>query len=57
MLSKILASNLDVFVDTLPIIGISLLGIFGTTAVIILIVKLLNKFSDFLEKRKESTEE
>jgi len=49
MLTKILASNIDVFLETLPIIGISLLGIFGVTAFIILTVHLLNKGANWLE--------
>lgn len=44
--------NIKVFLDTLPIIGISLVGIFGVTAFIILVVKLLNKFAGWLEERK-----
>ena len=56
MLSKILASNVDVFVDTLPIIGISLVGIFGVTAFIILVVHLLNKGANWLENRKNNND-
>ncbi len=41
------------FVDVLPTIGICLVGIFAVTGVIILTVKLLNKFSAWLESRKE----
>ena len=41
------------FVEVLPTIGICLLGIFAVTGVIILTVKLLNKFSSWLESRKE----
>ena len=44
------------FVDILPTIGICLLGIFAVTGVIILTVKLLNKFSAWLESRKEEGE-
>ena len=46
-------SNFSVFLDTLPIIGICLLGIFAVTAVIILVVKILNKFSTWIESKKE----
>ena len=45
-------SSVSVFLETLPIIGISLVGIFGVTAFIILVVHLLNKGADWLEKRK-----
>ncbi len=43
--------NLKAFVDVLPTIGISLAGIFGVTAFIILVVYLLNKFAAWLETR------
>ena len=45
-------SNISVFLETLPIIGISLVGIFGVTAFIILVVYLLNAFANRLEERK-----
>lgn len=45
-------NRISVFLETLPIIGICLLGIFGVTGFIILVVKLLNKFSTWLESRK-----
>lgn len=45
-------SNISVFLETLPIIGICLVGIFGVTAFIILIVYLLNKGANWLEERK-----
>lgn len=48
--------NIKVFLETLSMIGISLLGIFGATAVIILAVKLLNVFSAWLEDRKKDTD-
>jgi hypothetical protein len=53
MLNKILASNISVFLETLPIIGICLLGIFGVTAFIILVVKLLNKGANWIEERNK----
>lgn len=48
------ADSWGVFLDTLPIIGICLVGIFAATGVIILTVKLLNMFSTWLESRKEN---
>ena len=47
-------SNISVFLETLPIIGTSLVGIFGVTAFIILVVYVLNWGADWLEKRKNS---
>ena len=47
-------SNTETFLKALPIIGICLLGIFGVTAFIILTVRLLNKFSTWLEERKNN---
>lgn len=47
-------SNIGVFLETLPIIGISLAGIFGVTAFIILVVHLLNKGANWLEERKNN---
>ena len=41
------------FVGILDEIGICLVGIFAVTGVIILTVKLLNKFSVWFESRKE----
>lgn len=46
-------TNWEVFLETLPIIGTSLVGIFGVTAVIILIVILLNKGANYLEDMKD----
>ena len=51
-----MASNIKVFLETLPIIGICLLGIFGVTAFIIGVVYLLNKFSGWLEERKNNND-
>ena len=47
-------SNIGVFLETLPIIGISLVGIFGVTGFIILVVHLLNKGASWLEERKNN---
>lgn len=47
-------SNIETFLKALPIIGICILGIFGVTAFIILTVRLLNKFSIWLEERKNN---
>ena len=47
-------SNFSVFLETLPIIGISLVGIFGVTAFIILMVYLLNKGANWFEERKNN---
>ena len=47
------ALSMSVFFETLPIIGICLVGIFAVTALIIGVVHLLNKFSSWLESRKE----
>ncbi len=47
-------SNFETFMEALPIIGICILGIFGVTAFIILTVRLLNKFSIWLEERKNN---
>ena len=41
--------NFQYFLNTLPIIGVSLIGIFGVTAFIILVVYLLNKFANWLD--------
>lgn len=38
--------NVQAFLDTLPIMGIGMLGIFAVTAVIIGIISLLGKLSD-----------
>ena len=46
-------SNISVFLETLPIIGICLLGIFGVTGFIILVVHLLNKMANKIEERKK----
>ena len=48
--------NLKVFLEALPIMGISLVGIFAVTAVIILVVYLLNKGADWLEARKNASD-
>ncbi len=48
--------NFKAFLETLPIIGISLAGIFGVTAFIILVVHLLNKFAAWLENRNNKSE-
>lgn len=50
----LLASNIQVFLETLPIIGISIAGIFGVTAFIILVVHLLNKGANWFEQRKNN---
>ena len=52
----LLASNIKVFLETLPIIGISVLGIFGVTAFIIGVVHLLNKGANWLEARKNNND-
>ena len=49
-------TNIETFLKALPIIGISLAGIFGVTAFIILVVHLLNKFAAWLEDKKEKNE-
>ena len=41
----------DNFLKTLPIIGYSLIGIFGVIGLIIGVVYLLNKFSSWIESR------
>ena len=38
--------NLEYFLNALPIMGKGMLGIFIVTAVIILVVSLLNKFTE-----------
>lgn len=43
----------DNFLATLPIIGYSLVGIFGVIGLIIGVVYVLNKFSSFIESRKD----
>ena len=40
-------TNVEVFLQTLPIIGTSLVGIFGVTLFMILIVYLLNLISNY----------
>lgn len=40
-------NNIQVFLQTLPIIGTSLVGIFGVTLFMILIVHLLNYASNY----------
>jgi hypothetical protein len=47
----------DNFLETLPIIGYSLIGIFGVIGVIIGVVYLLNKFSAWVETRGENKNE
>jgi len=37
------SKSLDVFYQTLPVIGMGMLGIFVVTAVIVLVIYLLNK--------------
>ena len=49
--------NFKVFLEALPIIGISLVGIFAVTAIIILVVYLLNKGADWLEARRTASED
>jgi len=34
-------SNIDVFIDTLPIIGIGYGGVFGVTLLVVLAIKLI----------------
>ena len=51
---NVLSNNISVFLETLPIIGISLVGIFGVTAFIILVVHLLNRGANWLEERKNN---
>lgn len=51
-----MAENFKVFLEALPIIGISLVGIFAVTAIIILVVYLLNKGADWLETRKNASD-
>ena len=50
-----MGENLKVFLKALPIMGISVLGIFAVTAIIILVVYLLNKGADWLEERKNNS--
>ncbi len=45
--------NFSAFVDTLPIIGQCLLGVFGSIGFIILVIYFLNKGADFIENRKK----
>ena len=45
-------TNLETFLQTLPIIGTSLAGIFGVTALIIFIVYLLNKMANSIERAR-----
>lgn len=47
-------TNWEVFLQTLPIIGTSLVGIFGTIGAMILIVYLLNKGGNYIEGIKEN---
>ena len=47
----------DNFLKALPIIGYSLIGIFGVIGVIIGVVCLLNKFSAWVETRGENQNE
>ena len=49
--------NFGAFVDTLPIIGQCLLGVFGAIAFIILVIYLLNKGADVLDERINSNKE
>ena len=49
-------TNWEAFLQTLPIIGSCLVGIFGTIAVMIAIVYLLNKVSNSLSNRKSNSE-
>ncbi len=49
-------SNWEVFLETLPIIGTCLVGIFSVIGAIILIVFLLNKGANYLESRKNNTD-
>ena len=56
MFKLLMSSNVKVFVESLPIIGMSLLGIFGVTAFIIGVVYLLNRFSYWLEERKNNND-
>ena len=50
-------SSWEAFVQTLPIIGSCLVGIFGTIGVMIVIVYLLNKVSNSLASRKSKDED
>ncbi|MEG1426935.1 MAG: hypothetical protein RSC76_04530 [Oscillospiraceae bacterium] len=43
--------NVELFLQTLPIMGKGMLGIFAVTAIIILTIYLLNKFTS--GKKKE----
>ena len=47
---------MNVFLEALPIIGKCLVGIFGVTALIILVVYLLNKFSAWVETKNNNKE-
>ncbi len=49
--------NFDAFVETLPIIGQCLLGVFGSIAFIILVIFLLNKGADALYNRKNKSDD
>jgi len=49
-------TNWEVFLSTLPIIGTSLVGIFGVTLTIILIVILLNKGANALDDARSKSD-
>jgi len=49
-------TNWEAFLQTLPIIGNCLIGIFGTIGVMIVIVYLLNKVSNAMAERKNKSE-
>ena len=49
--------NFSAFVDTLPIIGQCLLGVFGAIGFIILVIYLLNKGADLLDEKMNRNKE
>ncbi len=46
--------NFEGFLETLPIIGTSLVGIFGVIGAMILIVFFLNKCANYFEDSRET---
>lgn len=48
--------NLEGFIDSLPIMGTGMLGIFIVTGVIVLTVEFLNTTAMFSERRKKKKE-
>lgn len=45
--------NIDLFLQTLPVMGMGMLGIFAVIIVIMLVVVALNKITSLFAKRKK----